>query len=293
MNFYPFHPGDYTLRTGHLDLIEDLAYRRLIDLYYLNEAPLKGDIESIARVIRMRSNSAEVGSVLGEFFTETPDGWRHPHCDGLIAKYHAKAKQAAENGKLGGRPKKPSNNPDGSKSKPSNNPEETQPVISANPEETGSKTNQEPRTNNQNQVDQEQVTAVALHSAAVQVEQDVNGEDSAQTKPQRAKRLPPNWTLPPDWMAWAATDRPEFTSDLLAREGEKFADHFHSISGSKAARLDWFATWRNWIRSARPPANVHPFPQQSRFVNLPQVNAEEIRAKTEENAKLGVSRANF
>lgn len=94
-------------------------------------------------------------------------------------------------------------------------------------------------------------------------------------------------------MAWAATDRPEFTSDLLAREGEKFADHFHSISGSKAARLDWFATWRNWIRSARPPANVHPFPQQSRFVNLPQVNAEEIRAKTEENAKLGVSRANF
>ena len=138
MNFYPFHPGDYTLRTGHLDLIEDLAYRRLIDLYYLNEAPLKGDIESIARVIRMRSNSAEVGSVLGEFFTETPDGWRHPHCDGLIAKYHAKAKQAAENGKLGGRPKKPSNNP-----------EETKPVISANPEETGSKTNQEPRTKNQ------------------------------------------------------------------------------------------------------------------------------------------------
>ena len=95
MNFYPFHPGDYTLRTGHLDLIEDLAYRRLIDLYYLNEAPLKGDIESIARVIRMRSNSAEVGSVLGEFFTETPDGWRHPHCDRLIAQYHAKAKQAA------------------------------------------------------------------------------------------------------------------------------------------------------------------------------------------------------
>ena len=26
MNFYSFHPGDYTLRTAHLEPLEDLAY---------------------------------------------------------------------------------------------------------------------------------------------------------------------------------------------------------------------------------------------------------------------------
>ncbi|RPP48164.1 hypothetical protein IPC1156_32430, partial [Pseudomonas aeruginosa] len=37
MNFYPFHPGDYMLRTAHLEPLEDLAYRRLLDLYYVGE----------------------------------------------------------------------------------------------------------------------------------------------------------------------------------------------------------------------------------------------------------------
>ena len=34
MNFYPFHVGDYTLRTAHLDPLEDLAYRRLMAQYH-------------------------------------------------------------------------------------------------------------------------------------------------------------------------------------------------------------------------------------------------------------------
>lgn len=75
MNFYPFHPGDYVLRTAHLEPLEDLAYRRLLDLYYVNEGPIQGDAASIARLIRMRSNAAEVAEVLAEFFEETPDGW--------------------------------------------------------------------------------------------------------------------------------------------------------------------------------------------------------------------------
>ncbi|SER79508.1 Protein of unknown function [Azotobacter beijerinckii] len=91
MNFYPFHPGDYMLRTAHLDPLEDLAYRRLLDLYYVNENPIEGAAESIARVIRMRSNAAEVEAVLREFFIETTEGWRHNHCDEVIGQYQARA----------------------------------------------------------------------------------------------------------------------------------------------------------------------------------------------------------
>jgi len=128
-----------------LDPLEDLAYRRLLDLYYVNENPIEGAAESIARVIRMRSNAAEVEAVLREFFIETTEGWRHNHCDEVIGQYQARAKQAAENGKRGGRPKKPEakqNEPTPKQNGSGNNPAETQPVFSANPEETGSKANQ-------------------------------------------------------------------------------------------------------------------------------------------------------
>ena len=40
MNYYNFHIGDYARRTRHLSVIEDLFYRRLLDLYYTTEAPL-------------------------------------------------------------------------------------------------------------------------------------------------------------------------------------------------------------------------------------------------------------
>ena len=70
MNYYPFHVGDYAAHTAHLDLLEDLAYRRMLDLYYLRECALPHDPAEVARLIRMRGNVAEVTAVLREFFTE-------------------------------------------------------------------------------------------------------------------------------------------------------------------------------------------------------------------------------
>ncbi|TXH13476.1 MAG: DUF1376 domain-containing protein, partial [Hyphomicrobiaceae bacterium] len=40
MHHYPFHPGDYMLDTAHLEPMEDLAYRRLLDFYYSSEKPI-------------------------------------------------------------------------------------------------------------------------------------------------------------------------------------------------------------------------------------------------------------
>ena len=159
MNFYPFHVGDYLLRTAHLEPLEDLAYRRLLDLYYVNEQPIGGTPAEVARIIRLRSAVAEVESVLREFFTETASGWQHSHCDEVIQQYQAKARVAAENGKRGGRPpkaKQPETKPEepapadpAKQNESKEEPGKTQSVNSANPAETGSKTNQEPRTNNQ------------------------------------------------------------------------------------------------------------------------------------------------
>lgn len=94
MNYYPFHVGDYAAHTAHLDIMEDLAYRRMLDAYYLREGPLPCDLVELARLIRMKQNLAEVETVAREFFELTGDGWRHFRCDEEIARMKEKQDKA-------------------------------------------------------------------------------------------------------------------------------------------------------------------------------------------------------
>lgn len=92
INYYPFHVGDYAAHTAHLEPMEDLAYRRLLDQYYLREGPLPADVQATAKLIRMRSMAADVESVLREFFTLTEAGWAHKRCAEEVL--HMQDKQA-------------------------------------------------------------------------------------------------------------------------------------------------------------------------------------------------------
>lgn len=104
MNFYAFHIGDYASATQHLTDMEDLAYRRMMDLYYVSERPLPIDRRQLYRLLRANSDAlrAAVDIVLLEFFTQGDDGWRHGRCDAEIERARAKSGKAKANGKLGG-----------------------------------------------------------------------------------------------------------------------------------------------------------------------------------------------
>lgn len=97
MHYYSFHIGDYASHTRHLSLIEDLAFRRLLDFYYLHEQPIRQ--REIARQIGMREHEQEVLSVLEEFFLSTESGYINPRADREIEQYHAKIEQASRAGK--------------------------------------------------------------------------------------------------------------------------------------------------------------------------------------------------
>lgn len=141
MHYYQFNIGDYASHTGYLTQMEDLGYRRLLDLYYLHEKPLTNDIPRLCRVVGMREFEAEITQVLSDFFYLDGDVWRNKRVDEEIASYRAKADTARANGQKGGRPKG------------STKPRITQPVILDNPEETGSKTKHEPLTINQEPIE--------------------------------------------------------------------------------------------------------------------------------------------
>jgi len=95
MHYYQFHIGDYKSHTHHLSLFEDLAFRRLLDHYYLHELPIKQ--RDIARQIGMRDHEQEVLTVLEEFFLSTEKGYINPRADDEIAKY----RKFIEDGKRG------------------------------------------------------------------------------------------------------------------------------------------------------------------------------------------------
>lgn len=153
MNFYPFHIGDYAVHTRHLTLMEDLAYRRLLDWYYTHERHIPGETqsvskktESVARLIGMREHEAEVRAVLAEFFTPNDaGGWSNKRCDEEIEAARARRDRAKANGKSGGRPRKSGPSVADAAARPKDQePRKTQPVNSGNPGKTKSKA---PNTN--------------------------------------------------------------------------------------------------------------------------------------------------
>ena len=100
MHFYSFNIGDYISHTKHLSDMEDLAYRRLLDLYYLHERTLNEDVSLVARKINMKDNVPEVRVVLKEFFKlEVGKGWINPRADEEIQKYQGKIQSAIRAGK--------------------------------------------------------------------------------------------------------------------------------------------------------------------------------------------------
>ncbi len=99
MHYYQFNIGDYVSHTRHLSPIEDIAYRRLLDAYYLSERPLNSGLTSVARQIGLRDYEQEVKIVLDEFFKLTEDGWINTRADKEIAHFKGKIEQASKAGR--------------------------------------------------------------------------------------------------------------------------------------------------------------------------------------------------
>lgn len=99
MHYYSFNIGDYASHTRNLSLMEDLAYRRLLDAYYLSERPLNGCSADVAREIGMREQVDAVDYVLNKFFDRFGDAWLNKRADAEIEHFASKKQQASNAGK--------------------------------------------------------------------------------------------------------------------------------------------------------------------------------------------------
>jgi len=106
-------------------------------------------------------------------------------------------------------------------------------------------------------------------------------------------RLPPDWQLPFEWQQWAEKERPDLDLHTVACQ---FHDFWIAKPGKDGRKLDWQATWRNWIRSQRqaPPkvadvARVTVPSKQGKDPVLEQIERDALRAvgpSPEQRAKM-------
>ena len=92
MNYFPFHIGDNASATRHLSWDEDMAYRRLLDIYYTTEKPLPAEMRSVFRLVVASTDAQReaVQTVLEEFFILTDEGWRNERADREIVAMQEK-----------------------------------------------------------------------------------------------------------------------------------------------------------------------------------------------------------
>jgi len=94
MNYYEHHLGDYDADTAHLSWLEDMAYTRLMRLYYRKEAPIPADLAQACRLVRADTEEQRIAvcTVLEEFFERTTVGWINRRCEREIAAYQERKK---------------------------------------------------------------------------------------------------------------------------------------------------------------------------------------------------------
>lgn len=218
MNYYEHHLGDYAKDAGHLSMLEHGAYRCMLDLCYATEKPLPLDREKLNRLVRANSDEEKqaVSLVLVEFFDETPEGWMHKRVREEIKKASARIKAARTNGKKGGRPKTQRDTQRDAIGLAKQNPDLTQV---------------EPRS---------KLPSTTSHLPPPKKEQ------GAQRS--RGSRLLAGWRPDVKLQGWAAKERPDLDIEqTIAR----FCDHWTAAPGSRGVKLDWDATFRNWVRNEK------------------------------------------
>jgi uncharacterized protein YdaU (DUF1376 family) len=104
-------------------------------------------------------------------------------------------------------------------------------------------------------------------------------------KSQRGSRLANDWVLPNEWEYWANKERPDLNAMQVA---DQFKDFWCAKPGKDGVKLDWAATWRNWVRNQKAP-KMNPADIVRITVapsNLPDPALEKIKADEKKAAPM-------
>ena len=79
--------------------------------------------------------------------------------------------------------------------------------------------------------------------------------EERQKKQSRGTRLPADWVATEEQLRFCQTDRPDLNPKAVA---DRFKDFWIAQPGTKGVKLDWDATWRNWVRNEKAGGGTKP-----------------------------------
>ena len=222
MNYYPHHIGDFNNATRHLSRVERSLYRDMIDMYYDTEQPLTNDFKLLCRKLLARTEEEVTGvqQVLNEFFTESEQGWIHDRCEDVIGEYREQLLKKSAAGKASAEARAAAK---AAAETPKTKGKQQTATCVEQTLNTRS-TNQEPITNNH------------------------KPETKGKAETQRATRLPAGWAPSAEDVDFCKTERKDLDPQATA---DRFRDYWIAQPGTKGCKLDWSATWRNWVRNEK------------------------------------------
>ena len=245
MHFYKFHIGDYMSHTRHLSLLEDLAYRRLLDFYFLHEQPIKH--RDAARQIGMREHEEDVLTVLNEFFLSTDDGFVNPRANKEIEEYKAHQGTSAYGAFI----------------------RDNQSLKSVVQKDvyiqhfTNGTLDTYIKTLRTQDVP---IMSTSSTHDATNNHKPITTNHKPIKENKRGSRLPQDWFLTKAMGDWATQERPDLDVRQVA---DQFKDYWAAQAGQKGVKLDWDATWRNWVRNTK---SVKPNPYDVGRLTIPSKN---------------------
>jgi uncharacterized protein YdaU (DUF1376 family) len=238
VHYYKFNIPDWSLGAGHLSLVEEAVYFRLVNFYYDSELPIPIDYIPVLRKLRMADQKDAAEQILSEFFVKTDKGYTHKRCEKLLKEYRKTSKNNRENGAKGGRPKKDADCKE-TQDKPSGLFSQTQSKPTDNP-------NQELITKNYKPVTNNQLKEKYIPPQADEIEKVVVDKPIAEKK-SRATRLPEDWKPTREYYD-EMINIDEKLKPKFKEIAATFRDYWVAKSGKDATKADWLATWRNWVR---------------------------------------------
>lgn len=220
----PLFIGDYLADTSRLSTEQHGAYLLLIMDYWRNGPP-PDDAQVLAQITRMSPDAWSIAQAFIKHFFSIENGvWKHKRIDEeLVAAKENKTKaQAKARAAAEARWAKDKNDA------PCNAPSTTQAMHEECPSPSPS--------------------PLPLKT-----------KSKSKAVGATASRLPADWQPSDDDAEFCQTERPDINAKATA---DQFRDYWLAQPGAKGRKLDWSATWRNWVRNQRSaqPARAGPPP---------------------------------
>lgn len=238
MKYYRRYVGDYLRDTARLSMLEHGAYNLLLDYYYADEKPLpldKDELYTMVRAMRPEDRRA-VDKVLGIYFERRQDGYHQARVDAELATAQATIAKQRESGAASAAKRWPQS-------------ESTDGAACGSTED-----------------DANGLTDGLTYPCGDGLQHPYADTTSNQNKPptktnlqppeRRGTRLSPDWRLSTEQIEWAIGAQPTWDAEHALQVGAAFRDHWISVAGPRGVKLDWDATWRNWVRREGP--NTRP-----------------------------------